>query len=469
LIFLPEGFRRRLTTLELRHILAHETAHLRHGDSVLNCLLIPLCALHWFNPMVWLCRRILLAERELLRDQQAIRALSPSQEGDGYGHTLLKVTLLNQTSAPAPGLTAFFNSEKEIQRRIAMITHPAPSPRPILKIAALCTIPLVVLGSFTVAPAQKPAEPAGLPPAIAKSEPLETSVESIGKVLADLREAIPKAKTAVKELKAQELKAQKMAADFIKAPSSPDLEATAPLETAEPMILRPVPGAPPSPVPSNSPVPGAIPVDPTFQPPASGNPQALPVPSAPEAPVGSEELPTPAATPQALQEERPEEIVDWRQEVLRLRQELAEVRQMNQAAGKPADVFEQALATAELKKVKADASGLGGQHPAVQQMEEEIKQLREIIAVRQAREFDVQKFKMVEAEKTQMKVKAERDGLIRRLIAYKSEIAVITTELESIPLNDQKPEWRATRFERLGQMRSQIEELEIRLKYDFLD
>ena len=68
-----------------------------------------------------------------------------------------------------------------------------------------------------------------------------------------------------------------------------------------------------------------------------------------------------------------------------------------------------------------------------------------------------------------MKVKAERDGLIRRLIARKSEIAVITTELESIPLNDQKPEWRATRFEHLGQLRSQIEELEIRLKYDLLD
>ena len=422
LIFLPEGFRRSLTAQELRHILAHETAHLRHGDSVLNCLLIPLCALHWFNPMVWLGRRALLADRELLRDQQALGALSHTPGGGGYGRTLLKVTLLNQPSAPAPGLTAFFNTEKEIQRRIAMITHPAPSPRPLLKIAALCTISLLVLGSFTVAPAQKPVDPAVLPPA--------------------------------------------------EKTSRPDLQKPGPQETTDPLSGRPVPAVAPSGTGSlGSPQPTAMIVDPAVLPPGPETPRWAPDQAAPKAEILPEELPDP--TPAAFPEERPEDIGELRQEILQLRKELAEIRQMSQAPVKSADLFEQALAEAELKKVKAASAGSAAQHSSMQQTEAEIQNLRAIIQDKHDRERALFEEKSLMektvADATQQKVKAERDAHIRRLIAHKSEIARITTELEATPLTEQKPDWRATRFDRLGRLRSYIEEIEIRLKYGLMN
>jgi len=47
------------------------------------------CALHWFNPLVWLCLRRYLADRELECDRTALNLL-PEPDRITYGHALLK-------------------------------------------------------------------------------------------------------------------------------------------------------------------------------------------------------------------------------------------------------------------------------------------------------------------------------------------------------------------------------------------
>ncbi len=169
-ILLPAGLAATLTAPELRHILCHECIHLRHRDSLLNWALLSLCALHWFNPAAWLCRRALLADRELLRDAAALRLLHGSTTPADYGRTLLRLATFPIQPAPAPGLTAFLTSEKQIHRRITMITHPITTPRRLTTTLAALTSSIALVGLFTQAPAQD--APAADPPVVPTANPV---------------------------------------------------------------------------------------------------------------------------------------------------------------------------------------------------------------------------------------------------------------------------------------------------------
>ena len=41
-------------TMLLRHILAHETMHIRRKDNWMKCIMLIVLCLNWFNPLVWL-------------------------------------------------------------------------------------------------------------------------------------------------------------------------------------------------------------------------------------------------------------------------------------------------------------------------------------------------------------------------------------------------------------------------------
>ncbi len=128
-IVLPSDTLAALSSGELRHVLLHEMLHIARRDLAANWGLAIACALHWWNPFIHFTARRLLADRELLRDHEAIALLHDPAERAAYGHTLLKLALPVAAPALSPGLAPLFRSEKELKRRLIMIQSPLRRPR----------------------------------------------------------------------------------------------------------------------------------------------------------------------------------------------------------------------------------------------------------------------------------------------------------------------------------------------------
>ncbi len=98
----------------LRHVLAHEQAHRRHGDHIWNLLRIGVLALHWFNPLVWWACALSKRDAEMAADTAAIATLAPQERFD-YGETLL-----NMLNCAAPRNTWFSCSTTMITTKRAL-------------------------------------------------------------------------------------------------------------------------------------------------------------------------------------------------------------------------------------------------------------------------------------------------------------------------------------------------------------
>ena len=116
-ILVPETARR-WTVTELRATLAHELGHVARRDCASRCITQIVCALQWFNPLVWILRHRLLAEQEEACDRLALRSgLRPSQyaaalvairralESNPASRTPLAASPLGETDALAERLT----------------------------------------------------------------------------------------------------------------------------------------------------------------------------------------------------------------------------------------------------------------------------------------------------------------------------------------------------------------------------
>lgn len=166
-LLMPSNLHNELDEEELRFVLLHELAHLRHHDSLQNLVLALLGALHWFNPFVALAHHRIREERELLRDQEALAAL-PHVSARRCAATLVKLLPRQQPAPSRTSLSALVPHHRTTRRRISMIIQPWQPKRLQLLPGAAC---LLVLGwaglttSFASAPAALPQQGPSTPSA----------------------------------------------------------------------------------------------------------------------------------------------------------------------------------------------------------------------------------------------------------------------------------------------------------------
>jgi beta-lactamase regulating signal transducer with metallopeptidase domain len=86
-IILPD---REYSDEQLQAVLLHELTHLRRKDILVKWLSCLACAVHWFNPFVWLVRREIDRACELSCDEAVIARLDTSGR-QTYGDTLIYV------------------------------------------------------------------------------------------------------------------------------------------------------------------------------------------------------------------------------------------------------------------------------------------------------------------------------------------------------------------------------------------
>jgi beta-lactamase regulating signal transducer with metallopeptidase domain/biopolymer transport protein ExbD len=116
-LLLPPGLVQALSRDELRHVFAHECAHLKRGDLWTNALLVLLQTIHWWNPFVWLFFNRIRADRELACDHLALAHLNPGAAQD-YGRTLLRLLEGFGAGRRTPVLVGILEEKSQLKERV---------------------------------------------------------------------------------------------------------------------------------------------------------------------------------------------------------------------------------------------------------------------------------------------------------------------------------------------------------------
>ncbi len=104
---------------ELYFILEHELVHCKRGDLYAKLLFMTVCALHWFNPLVWLMQKNAAVTMELSCDENVIKGMPPEQK-KAYTETLLS-TLHKGGARGAMLSTGFLEGKKVMKKRFQNI------------------------------------------------------------------------------------------------------------------------------------------------------------------------------------------------------------------------------------------------------------------------------------------------------------------------------------------------------------
>lgn len=125
----------------LRHVLAHETAHARHGDPLWSLLRCVCLAIYWFNPLVWVAALVSRTDCELACDEAALSHLDQA-ERIAYGQTLLSLVPVRRApSNPLLSATTMTAGKRQLRDRILRIAE----NRQTVAVALFAVVALVAL------------------------------------------------------------------------------------------------------------------------------------------------------------------------------------------------------------------------------------------------------------------------------------------------------------------------------------
>lgn len=117
----------------LRHILTHETMHIKRKDNWIKTAMLAALCLNWFNPLIWLMSKCLSRDLEAACDEAVLIQYNNEDERKSYAFSLLSMAITgNRTTL----LYSAF-SKTEVERRIKNILNYKKASALLITAAAL--------------------------------------------------------------------------------------------------------------------------------------------------------------------------------------------------------------------------------------------------------------------------------------------------------------------------------------------
>lgn len=145
-VLVPLDFEQCYNPEEREFVLAHERAHMRRGDTLVNALGAVWLCVFWFNPVMFWAMGLLRFDQDLACDA-AVLAAAGTGRRSRYAEALLKAQLKGEAGLHAP-LTCHWQSMHPLRRRIAELRRPVVG-RMRHGIGILCIATLVASVSLT--------------------------------------------------------------------------------------------------------------------------------------------------------------------------------------------------------------------------------------------------------------------------------------------------------------------------------
>lgn len=113
-IYLPLS----LNGIERQYILCHEETHIKRLDYLVKPVAFFALALHWFNPIMWLCFSLMTKDMEMSCDEKVLQRTG-AKEAASYSGSLLALAIPKKMPGPSP--LAF--GESNVKARINNILN----------------------------------------------------------------------------------------------------------------------------------------------------------------------------------------------------------------------------------------------------------------------------------------------------------------------------------------------------------
>ena len=129
---------------ELHMVLLHEWNHIRHFDTLWQWVLVAICSIHWFNPLVWVMFMLCRQDMELFCDAATVKVMEP-RERSAYAYLLLNQA---ETCSNVPLFSQFcFTGYHRMEERMKLIMNQKTFNKKML----LTTVGLLCIGTLCFA------------------------------------------------------------------------------------------------------------------------------------------------------------------------------------------------------------------------------------------------------------------------------------------------------------------------------
>jgi TonB family protein len=131
-----------------RLVLAHELAHVKRNDGILQICLQIACSIYWFNPLIWYAAHRVRTERERACDDQV---LNLGEAAEDYADHLVQIARGLQARTSAPFAAVAMAQPSQLETRLVSILDYRTRRRAVSKTAMVFLCACTGLMTFSIA------------------------------------------------------------------------------------------------------------------------------------------------------------------------------------------------------------------------------------------------------------------------------------------------------------------------------